>query len=66
MNPIFSHPYPVPKVQEEMFKNEVESLVLTRVLQVANDSEWGSPYFAQPKHESNKVSLLSDFINLNI
>ena len=37
-NPIFSQPYPVAKVHEEMFKNEVESLVLLGVLEVANDS----------------------------
>ena len=27
-DPIFSRPYPVPKVHEEMFKTEVEGLVL--------------------------------------
>ena len=32
-----------------MFKNEVERLVLLGFLEVANDSEWGSPSFAQPK-----------------
>ena len=48
-----------------MFKKEVERLVLLGVLEVANYSEWGSPYFAQPKLKSNRVRFLSDFRNLN-
>ena len=32
---------------------------------VANDSEWVTPYFAQPKSNSNRVRFLSDFININ-
>ena len=37
VKPIYTQPYPVPKVHKEMFKNEVEPLVLIRVLEVAND-----------------------------
>ena len=48
---ICSLPYLVPKVHEEIFKKEVEHLVLLGVLKVANDPEWGAPYFAQPKPE---------------
>ena len=48
-----------------MFKKEVERLVLIGVIEVANDSEWGSPSFAQPKTKSNLVRLLSDLRNLN-
>ena len=33
---IFLRPYPVPKLHEEMFKNEVERLFLLVVLKVAN------------------------------
>ena len=36
--PICSRPYPVPKVHEEMFKMEVESLVILGFFKVANDS----------------------------
>ena len=36
-NPIYSRPYPVPKVHKEMFKTEVERLVLLGVLGVEND-----------------------------
>ena len=35
--PICSRPYPVPKVNKEMLKNEVERLVLLRALEVEND-----------------------------
>ena len=35
---IFSQPYLVPKINEEIFKKEVECLVLLRVLEVANIS----------------------------
>ena len=61
---ICSRPYPVLKVHEEMFKNEVESLVLLGVLEVHNDSEWRGPSFGQPKPISNKVSSLNDFRKL--
>ena len=37
--PIWSQPYPVPKVHEEIFKNEVGCLILLVVLVVENDSE---------------------------
>ena len=48
-----------------MFKKEVESLVQIGVLELANYSEWGAPYFAQPKLNSNKIHLTIDFININ-
>ena len=35
--PVCLRPYPVPKVHEEMFKNEVEHLVLLGLLEVEND-----------------------------
>ena len=41
--PICLQPYPLTKVHEEIFKKEVERLVLLEVLEVANDSEW-SPH----------------------
>ena len=43
-----------------MFKKEVQRLVLLGVLKAENDSEWGAPYFAQPKPKSNQVRFLSD------
>ena len=63
--PIFLLPYPVPKVQKEMFKQEVEYLVILVFLELANDSEWVAPSFAKPKPKSNQVHFLSEFRNLN-
>ena len=63
--PIWSQPYPVPKVHKEMSKKEVVRIVLIWVLKVVNDSEWGAPSFAQLKPKSNRVRLISDFGNLN-
>ena len=48
-----------------MFKNRVECLVLLKVLELDNDSEWGYPSFAQPKPKSNRLNFLSEFRNLN-
>ena len=39
-------------------------MVLLGSLKESNDSEWGSPYFAQPKSKANGVRFLSDFKNL--
>ena len=63
--PICSIPYPVPKVHEEIFKKEVERLVLLGFLKIANDSEQGSPSFSQPKPKTNQLRFLSYFISLN-
>ena len=63
--PILSRTYPVPKVHEEIFKKEVERLVLIGFLEVANNSEWGTPSFSQHKPKSNQLRFLSDYSNLN-
>ena len=43
----------------------VDRLFLLGVLEVVNDSEWGDPYFAQPKSKLIRVHFLSDFRDLN-
>ena len=48
-----------------MFRKEVERLVKLGVLEEANESEWGTPYFPHPKPKTNHVRFLSDFWNLN-
>ena len=58
-------PYLVPKVQKEMFKHEVEHLLLLGVLELANNSEWVAPYFSKTKTKSNQVQFLSYFRNLD-
>ena len=44
--PVRSQLYSVPKVHEEMFKEEVECLVLLGFPEVEKDSEWGYPSFS--------------------
>ena len=48
-----------------MFKKEVECFVLLGILEVANDSEWGDPYFAKTKPRSNQIHYLRYLRNLN-
>ena len=47
--PLYSQPYPVPRLHKAMFRKEVERLVILGVLEEANDSELGASSFAQPK-----------------
>ena len=63
--PVCSQPYPVLTVHEAMFRKEVKRLVNLGVLEEANDSEWESPPFAQPKAKTNRVIFLIDLRNLN-
>ena len=63
--PTQSLPYPVPKVEKEMFKQQVENLVALGVLELANNSEWLAPSFVKSKPKSNQVHFLSEFMNLN-
>ena len=58
-------PFPVPKVHGGMFKNEVGCLVLLGVPEIANEPQWGAPYFVQTKPKSNRIHFLSDFRNIN-
>ena len=51
--PKCSQPYPVPKAYEEMFKKEVENLVLLGVPEAENGSEWEAQFLEQPKPKSN-------------
>ena len=65
MKPICSQPYPVLKVHAGIIKKDVKRLVLLGVLKVANDPEWGAPYFSLTTYKPNMVRFLSDFRNIN-
>ena len=65
MEPICSILYPVPKLYKEIFKKEVEHLVLVGFFERVNDLEWGSPSLVKPKSKSNWVRFLSDSRNIN-
>ena len=47
-----------------MIKKEVKHLFLLGVLEIANNSEWVAPYFAQHKPKLNRVHFLSDLRNI--
>ena len=47
-----------------MLKKEIKCSEKMGVIERANDSEWGEPYFEQPK-KTNKVQFISNFRNLN-
>ena len=53
------------KLNEEVFKKEVKSLVLLGFLETSNDSDLGSQYFKEPKSKANYVHFIRDFRNLN-
>ena len=63
--PVCSRPYPVLRVDEEIFKKEVKRLVKLVVLEEKNEYRWGAPSFVQPKAKTSKVRSLSEFRNLN-
>ena len=52
---VCSRPYPVPRVHKAMFRREIEILVKLGVLEEANESKWGAPFFVQPKAKTNRV-----------
>ena len=59
--PYHGRPYPVPHIQKEMLRKEVDRLEKLGVLKREDDSEHAYPSFAQPKPGSMKVRFLSDF-----
>ena len=63
--PVWSRPYPVPRVHKAMFRKEVEILVKLSVIEESNESEWVAPSCAHPKAKKNRTLFLSDFRNLN-
>ena len=56
--------YPVPKINKETFKKELERLVKIGVLEVVHESEWGTPVFIIPKKDGT-VRFVTDFRKVN-
>jgi hypothetical protein len=49
--PVHSRPYPVPQIQLNAFKKELDHLVRIGVLTAQQESEWASPSFIIPKKD---------------
>ena len=65
MKPVYSRPYPVPRVYKATLKKEFKRLVKLGVLEEANDYKWEEPSFDQPRAKTS-IKLLIDFRNLNM
>ena len=59
--PYHGKPFPVPRIHELTFKQELDRLEALKVLNKVNRSQWGAPTFLIPRKEST-VRFISDFI----
>ena len=62
--PVYSRPYPIPRIHLKTFKKELDHLVELGVLVPQNESEWASPTFIIPKKDG-RVRWISDLRQLN-
>ena len=53
-------PFPVPRIHELTFKQELDQLKALNVINKVNGSQWGAPTFLIPKKDST-VRFISDF-----
>ena len=57
-------PFPVPRIHEIIFKQELDRLEYLKVINKVNFSQWSAPTFLIPKKDST-VHFISDFRELN-
>ena len=62
--PYHGKPFPVPRIHEITFKQELDQFEAVNVINKVNRSQWGAPKFIIPKKDSI-VRFISDFIELN-
>ena len=62
--PVHARAFPVPKLHEQTFKNELQNLCFDGVLSPIGGSEWASPTFLIAKKDG-RVRWVSDFRALN-
>jgi hypothetical protein len=58
--PVHKRHYPVPRIHEQTFKDELERLIEIGVLEPCGRSEWAAPTFIIPKKD-NTARFVSDF-----
>ena len=61
--PYHGKPFPVPRIHELTFKQELDRLKYLKVIKKINRSQWGAPKFIIPKKNST-VRFISDFKEL--
>ena len=57
-------PFPVSRIHEILFKQELDRLEYIKVIKKVNRYQWGAPAFIIPKKDST-VRFISDFRELN-
>ena len=62
--PYHEKPFPVPRIHELTFKQELGRLKYLKVIKKVNRSQWGAPQFLIPKKDIT-VRFISDFRELN-
>ena len=62
--PYHGKPFPVPRIHELTFKQELDQLGYLKVIKKVNRSQWGAPTFRIPKKDST-VRFISDNRELN-
>ena len=62
--PYHGKPFPVPRIHELMFKQELDRIEYLKVIKKINRSQWGAPTILIPKKDST-VRYIYDFRELN-
>ena len=63
--PYHGKPFPVPRIHELTFKQELDRIKAIKVIKKVNRSQWGAPTFLLPKKDS-KARFIYDFRELNV
>ena len=62
--PYHGKPFPVQRINELTFKQELDRLEYLKVIKKVNRSHWGAPTFLIPKEDST-VRFISDIRDMN-
>ena len=62
--PSHGKPFPVPRIHEHTFKQDLDRLEYLKLIKKVNRFQWGAPTFLIPKKDST-VRFISDFRELD-